>query len=160
MAERSSLKTSVAGSSPALLTKFLYIHHEFSYTLYMDQIAREKYNAYQRTYQRQRWLQRRKELIALLGGKCVQCGATENLEFDHIDPATKSFSIGSRTTASKERMMAEIKKCQLLCHACHEKKTYSTTKLGRKMTPEERKKSNAELTKKWLQRKRLLDSKK
>jgi len=29
----------------------------------------------------------------MLGGRCVRCGATEDLEFDHIDPSTKRFTI-------------------------------------------------------------------
>jgi len=30
-------------------------------------------------------------LIELLGGKCVGCGITENLQFDHIDRKQKVF---------------------------------------------------------------------
>lgn len=156
MVERSPFKASVAGSSPVLLTKYIYIYNVFGYNINMSRRSKEEYNAYQREYQKKRWEQRRQKLIEFLGGKCFQCGATEGLEFDHIDPTTKSFTIAHCPTASEERMLAEIKKCQLLCHACHEKKTYSTTKLGRKMTPEERKKYNAELTKKWYQKKKSL----
>jgi 5-methylcytosine-specific restriction endonuclease McrA len=29
----------------------------------------------------------------LLGGECVRCGATDDLEFDHIDPKTKAFAV-------------------------------------------------------------------
>lgn len=124
----------------------------------MKKMSKEEYNAYQREYQKKRWAKRKQELIDFLGGKCVKCGSTEELQFDHIDPSTKSFTIASCPTASEERMMAEIKKCQLLCRKCHEEKTFSASKLGRKMTPEERKRYNAELTKKWYQKKRLLSS--
>jgi hypothetical protein len=29
----------------------------------------------------------------MLGGRCVRCGANEDLEFDHIDPSTKVFAV-------------------------------------------------------------------
>lgn len=34
---------------------------------------------------------KRDEMRAALGGKCVQCGTTHNLEFDHIDAATRTW---------------------------------------------------------------------
>jgi len=66
----------------------------------------------------------RRETEARLGGKCARCGSVINLEFDHIDPATKLFSIsGSWGIADKAVLEAEIGKCQLLCHTCHRYKT-------------------------------------
>ncbi len=44
------------------------------------------------------------------GGKCVQCGATSYLEFDHIIPYTKG---GANTLAN----------VQLLCRSCNLKKS-------------------------------------
>lgn len=38
---------------------------------------------------RVQWYRReRARLIAALGGKCVECGTTEELEFDHLKPRT------------------------------------------------------------------------
>lgn len=72
-------------------------------------------------YQREWYASRRLKGIGLLGGKCVQCGATENLEFDHIDPAMKSnHRIWSWSWA---RINEELAKCQLLCVSCHYTKT-------------------------------------
>lgn len=65
------------------------------------------------------------EFKTLLGAKCAQCGATEDLEFDHIDPDSKSFNISSRATLRRETVLAELAKCQLLCPACHEDKTFA-----------------------------------
>lgn len=63
-------------------------------------------------------------LIELLGGKCVGCGITENLQFDHIDRKQKSFTIGKRLESSLEnKLIPEAKKCQLLCKSCHQLKT-------------------------------------
>ena len=60
---------------------------------------------------------------ALLGGKCVVCGATEQLEIDHIDPATKEFELTKSNTYSRKKVMEELAKCQLLCKTCHLEKT-------------------------------------
>lgn len=68
--------------------------------------------------------------IAHLGGKCVRCGTTENLEFDHIDPRIKSFNITNFLSYSKEKIQLELLKCQLLCNECHKKKTYKPREHG------------------------------
>ena len=65
--------------------------------------------------------ERKKLLIEMLGGKCKSCGTTKNLQFDHIDPTTKSFSIAKKYRCPV--VFEEIKKCQLLCYECHLKKT-------------------------------------
>lgn len=77
----------------------------------------KKYNA---QYQPKRYKKRKAELINALGGKCVVCGAKNNLEFDHIIPSTKSFTIMSHWHDDVEE---ELKKCQLLCKKCHLRKT-------------------------------------
>ena len=64
--------------------------------------------------------ERRQYLREYLGGKCVRCGATEKLEFDHIIPANKSYTIASNITCfSLEELILEVDKCQLLCRPCH-----------------------------------------
>lgn len=72
---------------------------------------------------RNRWIKRRAEAVTLLGGKCVKCGQTESLEFDHIDPLTKINTIAKMSSFSNQRFSDEIAKCQLLCKSCHEEKT-------------------------------------
>ena len=74
-------------------------------------------------YMLDRWKARKQRGIAQLGGKCVSCGGTDDLQFDHIDPSTKSFTIGRNTSCSDEKFTNELKKCQLLCKACHKIKT-------------------------------------
>lgn len=66
---------------------------------------------------------RRAMAIEKLGGKCVQCFSTSNLEFDHIDPATKSFNLGRSWSVSLDIFLLELTKCQLLCKPCHKKKS-------------------------------------
>lgn len=61
--------------------------------------------------------------IARLGGKCVECGTTERLEFDHIDPATKSFRVSEFFCRKVDGLSEEMAKCQLLCKSHHVEKT-------------------------------------
>ena len=75
--------------------------------------------AYQRDYNKV-WKQaRRARLIEMLGGKCVRCEATENVEFDHIDPSTKVFAVCSALDKAWDVLVEEASKTQLLCKPCH-----------------------------------------
>lgn len=67
--------------------------------------------------------QLRAECYARLGSVCVCCGSAEDLEFDHIDPTTKDFTIGTVWTCKRSILLAEVDKCQLLCVKCHLKKS-------------------------------------
>lgn len=58
-----------------------------------------------------------------LGGKCVVCGSTDNLQFDHVDPKTKLFLIADGWKKPAAIFLAELNKCQLLCKQHHEEKT-------------------------------------
>ena len=62
-------------------------------------------------------------LVAEAGGACVLCGYSRYagaLQFHHVDPAAKSFSLSERGLArSLERARAEVSKCVLLCANCH-----------------------------------------
>lgn len=76
-----------------------------------------------RNYNLEYYHKRRKLLINQLGGKCVNCGSTENLQFDHIDPASKEIKLTACLTQNIDRIQNEISKCQLLCRKCHIIKT-------------------------------------
>ena len=95
---------------------------------------KEAKNAYQREYAKNnrekinesiRALKDKKKetLLEHLGGKCVGCGTTENLQFDHIDRTKKSFTIGKCWGYTLEKLIKEADKCQLLCKECHQYKT-------------------------------------
>ncbi len=89
---------------------------------------REKLKKKSRRDSRIRYYENRRQCIDKLGGKCVECGVTENLQFDHINPLEKSFAI-SETLHFSPKMKKEVKfdeelnKCQLLCPTCHMEKT-------------------------------------
>lgn len=76
-----------------------------------------------REYMKDYYHAKKEKYIDLLGGQCAKCGATESLSFDHIDPSTKEFNIGHLLNHSEKKILKELKKCQLLCFNCHEKKT-------------------------------------
>ncbi len=73
-----------------------------------------------RKMSREGYHKRRKLLVEMLGGKCVDCGTTKNLQFDHIDPSEKSFNI---SCVLSERTFKELEKCELRCGNCHLEKT-------------------------------------
>jgi hypothetical protein len=63
-------------------------------------------------------------LIIEAGGCCAICGFDEHpaaLQFHHVDPGQKSFTIRNGDTRSLERMRKEAGKCVLLCANCHAK---------------------------------------
>ncbi len=85
---------------------------------------RENYNEYMRTYMLKRYHERRNWAINYLGGKCAECGTVENLEIDHVDKSAKEINLARQLNSiSKEKFKQEIAKCQLLCRACHTKKS-------------------------------------
>ena len=85
------------------------------------QLNREKIIEYKR--------EQRKEgkayCVEYLGGKCVKCGTTHNLQFDHIKREGKKYNIASRVHLVFTILKEELDKCQLLCVDCHKVKTIS-----------------------------------
>ena len=68
-----------------------------------------------------RYERNKQKYVDKLGGKCVKCGTTEHLQFDHINPLEKSFTISSNF--HRKDLDEELDKCQLLCWDCHMEKT-------------------------------------
>lgn len=78
------------------------------------------------TYMLERYHRVMAELKAELGGVCSVegCGVTDGLEFDHIDPTTKSFNIADAANRmSREQLRDELAKCNLKCRKHHNEKT-------------------------------------
>ena len=55
---------------------------------------------------------------------CADCGGTfepYQMDFDHRDPAQKSFQVtdGCAMLMNRERLLAEIAKCDVICANCH-----------------------------------------
>ena len=65
-----------------------------------------------------------KELaVEYKGGSCNVCGYNKSiaaLEFHHLDPSKKDFSIGQDgITRSFDKIKMELDKCILVCANCH-----------------------------------------
>ena len=57
------------------------------------------------------------KLVEYKGGECEKCGY-KALEFHHLDPNKKDFTIGGKSW-SFERLKKEVDKCILVCSNCH-----------------------------------------
>jgi hypothetical protein len=75
--------------------------------------------------------------VEYLGGKCVGCsyGSAKNdilaiLEFDHIDPKTKSFKISGNFHLRWIDIKKELDKCVLKCPTCHKARHYLEEQMG------------------------------
>ncbi len=57
---------------------------------------------------------------------CFCCGYNIHpsaLDFDHINPEEKTMNVSQMLALNKDRLLAEVKKCQVLCANCHRIKT-------------------------------------
>lgn len=93
----------------------------------------DKYKEYQKEYRQKnrQWIteknkQKRKEklraLIQFLGDKCSKCEQTFPdcvYDFHHVDPETKTFTIGEHMGKAIKTLKQEAEKCVLLCSNCH-----------------------------------------
>jgi hypothetical protein len=64
------------------------------------------------------------EVVKLMGGKCQVCGYDKclgALEFHHKDEKGKKFALSKAFVLrySKEKILKELDKCDLLCCRCH-----------------------------------------
>lgn len=62
--------------------------------------------------------------VLAMGGSCVICGyrkCPESMDLHHLDPSQKDFTIGHVRANPKSwpKIVAELKKCVLLCRNCH-----------------------------------------
>jgi transposase len=71
-------------------------------------------------------IRRRRKVKQLLvdeaGGRCRLCGYDRcfaALEFHHLDPSAKEFTVSRCGAHSISRLRAEVRKCILLCSNCH-----------------------------------------
>ena len=61
------------------------------------------------------------DIIKLEEG-CQICGYNEHpraLQFDHINPAEKLFTIAGLLTCAMDKLLTELEKCRVLCANCH-----------------------------------------
>jgi predicted HNH restriction endonuclease len=85
---------------------------------------KEEKTEYFKKYCRKRRLERKRQLVELLGGQCEICGYHKNdkaLCFHHKNPKKKKFGLAGKNIwmRSWETIVEEAAKCQLLCANCH-----------------------------------------
>ena len=77
----------------------------------------------------ERKVKKRRKLIdqVKMDSGCCICGYNSHavaLDFDHLNPAEKDFTIGNRYThAPWQTVLDEIAKCRILCSNCHRVET-------------------------------------
>ena len=72
--------------------------------------------------QKRRWRDRKKKAVDLFGGECTVCGYNKNIaafDFHHLDPSEKEYNWNTLKCRPWNEVIAELKKCTLLCKNCH-----------------------------------------
>lgn len=107
------------------------------YQLHRQTYYKTHYTKYRESYLQRARARREKvrntfhqNLLDYLANKaCAECGENDIrvLEFDHLDPREKVFSVSQATKFgySWEQTLAEIQKCRILCANCHKRRTAS-----------------------------------
>lgn len=75
---------------------------------------------HQRSSASQRGVKQR--CVEYKGGRCLLCGYNDclsALQFHHLDPTQKDFSISEKKNSRYEILRPELDKCILLCNRCH-----------------------------------------
>jgi len=65
----------------------------------------------------------KQQCVEYMGGSCVKCSYNKcnaALQFHHLDPSKKDFSISKlRTNSFNDKIKNELDKCILVCSNCH-----------------------------------------
>ncbi|VVB52853.1 Uncharacterised protein [uncultured archaeon] len=99
-------------------------------------IRTEESRKQQRSYQARKYVEFRAKVDAIkLSSGCVDCAPgtvwhPAALEFDHVDPSTKSFKIAAGSSRKWETVLAEIAKCVVRCANHHVIKTVMMGECG------------------------------
>lgn len=78
--------------------------------------------AYYKAQNKKRRLSIKLFCLEYKGNKCENCGynkCVDALCFHHLNPENKDFQISHAYRKSKENIIKELDKCQLLCTNCH-----------------------------------------
>jgi hypothetical protein len=75
---------------------------------------------------------RTKDFInSLKNAPCIDCGILHPpyvMDFDHRDGSKKEFNISNPQTTNRDKILEEVKKCDLVCANCHRIRTYTRLK--------------------------------
>jgi len=104
------------------------------------------YYAAHRHAERTRVMKRHDETVAFLRElrrvPCADCGGIFSphvMDFDHRDPSQKLFAItgGHAPLLSRQKLIAEIDKCDIVCANCHALRTYARLSERRRLATAE-----------------------
>jgi Flp pilus assembly protein TadD len=102
-----------------------YYHENREVLLEKNRLHVSQYRKHYNEQQQKKRLERHDWLWELKCGlSCIQCGDDDPacLDFHHADPLKKDGAISKLiTTASMDRVIEEIEKCDVLCASCHRK---------------------------------------
>jgi len=116
------------------------IHIQYSGAMPYTDISKRRacqrrYYSRNKSYFKSKNIRRRKELINFVisfkQGPCADCGVKYPyyvMDFDHRDNRVKLDNINQMVnyhSFSKEKILKEIQKCDLVCSNCHRVRTYS-----------------------------------
>ena len=84
------------------------------------------------TYRETAWKRRVVLAKIKVASGCIDCGYNAHsvaLDFDHVEPSKKLFSISSEIGRhSWDEIMEEVEKCEIRCSNCHRVKTEKARK--------------------------------
>lgn len=75
----------------------------------------------------ERGFEKKRKLVELKGGKCVDCGwcgHQAGFEFDHLRDKLHNISDMIGAAAKWDNILIEVDKCDLVCATCHRIRTY------------------------------------
>ena len=99
-------------------------HNDYEKKYFISKERRKQSSSLQRLPSLEKY-QERKQMVTELKAqvKCAKCGEDRGycLDYHHIDPATKKFTIAHylANSTSMSLLEEEIKKCIVLCANCH-----------------------------------------
>lgn len=83
---------------------------------------RRRTDPYRHKHKAEMRKKRKQELVALMGGKCQDCGGVfppQVYDFHHIDPKDKTSIVAVLYQHKMERILKEIAGCIMICANCH-----------------------------------------
>ena len=94
------------------------------------ELTRDHYRRRKQLYLRRNlrsYSERRQMVLDAKKKPCADCGISYPyyvMDFDHRDGATESFSLHAVHGASKQAILREIAKCDVVCANCHRERTH------------------------------------
>ncbi len=108
--------------------KLCYKEHRQSYYAHHYEKYKESYLLRAKAHREKLRAEFRSNMLQYMSDKaCIDCDEADIrvLELDHIDPKSKLFNVSQAVKLGHtwKEVVAEIKKCRILCANCHKRRT-------------------------------------